>query len=77
MYLAHVGSFIPAERAVIGLKDRILTRLGGMEAVAQHTSSFMADLGQVMTKFEKMELQDATFLNLVLSCSHYDLCICT
>lgn len=47
VYLAHVGSFIPAERAVVGLTDRILTRLAGMEAVGQHTSSFMADLGQV------------------------------
>jgi DNA mismatch repair protein MSH5 len=45
--MAHIGSFIPARSAVIGLTDRILTRLPGMESVAQHTSSFMADLAQV------------------------------
>jgi DNA mismatch repair ATPase MutS len=40
---------VPAQRAVVGLRDRILTRLPccSMEAVAQHASSFMADLGQV------------------------------
>jgi len=47
VYLAHVGSFVPARCAVIGLTDRILTRLPGMESVAHHTSSFMADLAQV------------------------------
>lgn len=47
VYLAHVGSFVPARSAVIGLTDRILTRLPGMESVAHHTSSFMADLAQV------------------------------
>lgn len=53
VYLAHVGSFIPADYAVIGLTDRILTRLAGMEAVGQHTSSFMADLGQVRTQYNR------------------------
>lgn len=47
VYMAHIGSFIPAHSAVIGLTDRILTRLPGMESVAQHTSSFKADLAQV------------------------------
>jgi hypothetical protein len=27
VYLAHVGSFVPAQRAVVGLRDRIQTRL--------------------------------------------------
>lgn len=47
VYMAHIGSFVPCRSAVIGLTDRILTRLPGMESVAQHTSSFMADLAQV------------------------------
>lgn len=47
VYMAHIGSFVPARSAVIGLTDRILTRLPGMESVVQHTSSFMADLAQV------------------------------
>lgn len=48
VYMAHIGSFVPARSAVIGLTDRILTRLPGIESVAQHTSSFMADLAQVL-----------------------------
>lgn len=47
VYMAHIGSFVPARSAVIGLTDRILTRLPGMESVVQHTSSFMSDLAQV------------------------------
>lgn len=27
VYLAHIGSFVPAERARIGLTDRIMTRI--------------------------------------------------
>ncbi|KAF6252313.1 muts domain V-domain-containing protein [Scenedesmus sp. NREL 46B-D3] len=63
VYLAHVGSFVPAQRAVVGLRDRILTRLPccSMEAVAQHASSFMTDLGQVSTILHR-----ATSRSLVL-----------
>lgn len=49
VYLAHVGSFIPAHRASIGLTDKILTRIATTETVSRVQSAFMIDLQQVST----------------------------
>ena len=45
--MAHVGCFVPAERAVIGLTDKILTRIATRETVSKFQSAFMIDLQQV------------------------------
>ncbi|KAI0542909.1 putative MSH5 protein [Xylaria digitata] len=47
VYLAHVGCFVPAEHAQIGLTDRILTRISTRESVARSESAFSIDLRQV------------------------------
>lgn len=47
MYLAHVGSFVPAEKAIIGLTDRIFTRIATVETSALPQSSFTIDVNQV------------------------------
>jgi DNA mismatch repair protein MSH5 len=47
VYMAHVGSFVPAEKATIGLTDKILTRLTTRESVSRSQSAFMIDLQQV------------------------------
>jgi DNA mismatch repair protein MSH5 len=47
VYLAHIGSFVPAERATIGLTDKILTRISSRETVSKAQSAFMIDLQQV------------------------------
>jgi DNA mismatch repair protein MSH5 len=47
VYMAHVGSFVPAERATIGLTDKILTRISTRESVSRNQSAFMIDLQQV------------------------------
>jgi DNA mismatch repair protein MSH5 len=47
VYLAHVGSFLPCERAVIGLCDRILTRVSSVETAVCPLSAFMLDLSQL------------------------------
>ncbi|KAK0737687.1 muts domain V-domain-containing protein [Apiosordaria backusii] len=46
VHLAHVGSFVPAERATIGLTDRILTRILTRETVLDDQSAFMIDIKQ-------------------------------
>ncbi|KAL4443274.1 hypothetical protein ABPG75_011011 [Micractinium tetrahymenae] len=46
-FLAHVGSFVPAASARIGLCDRIFTRVASREAAALPQSAFMIDLTQV------------------------------
>ncbi len=46
MFLAHVGSFVPAEAARIGLVDQIFTRIHTRESVSVALSTFMIDLNQ-------------------------------
>ncbi|KAK1503183.1 MutS domain V [Colletotrichum costaricense] len=47
VYLAHIGSFVPATGATIGLTDQILTRISTRESVSQAESTFGTDLRQV------------------------------
>lgn len=47
VYMAHIGSFVPAESATIGLTDKILTRIATRESVSKNQSAFMIDLQQV------------------------------
>jgi DNA mismatch repair protein MutS len=42
--LAQVGSFVPARRAVIGLCDRIFTRVGAHDELARGLSTFMVEM---------------------------------
>ncbi|CAM6030930.1 unnamed protein product [Sphagnum balticum] len=47
VFLAHIGSFVPAEKAIVGLTDRIFTRIASKETMAVSQSSFMIDLHQI------------------------------
>ena len=42
--LAHVGFFVPADRATIGLCDRIFTRIGADDALHAGQSTFMVEM---------------------------------
>jgi DNA mismatch repair protein MutS len=42
--LAHVGSYVPAERAVLGPLDRIFTRIGAADDLAGGRSTFMVEM---------------------------------
>ena len=42
--LAHAGSFVPADAAVIGLTDRIFTRVGADDALHSGQSTFMVEM---------------------------------
>ncbi|KAK2073640.1 hypothetical protein P8C59_007907 [Phyllachora maydis] len=46
VYLAHIGSYVPAESATVGLTDRILTRIATRESVSHKESAFAIDLRQ-------------------------------
>jgi len=59
--LAHIGSFVPAERAVIGQIDRIFTRIGASDDLAGGRSTFMVE----MTETANI-LNNATAQSLVL-----------
>lgn len=42
--LAHIGSFVPAEQAVMGPIDRIFTRIGASDDLANGRSTFMVEM---------------------------------
>ncbi len=42
--LAHAGSFVPADRAEIGVIDRIFTRIGASDDLARGESTFMVEM---------------------------------
>jgi DNA mismatch repair protein MutS len=42
--LAQVGSFVPAEAAIIGVVDRIFTRIGARDDLAAGQSTFMVEM---------------------------------
>ncbi|MEO5629144.1 MAG: DNA mismatch repair protein MutS [Thermomonas sp.] len=44
--LAHIGSFVPASKAVIGPIDRILTRIGAGDDLARGQSTFMVEMSE-------------------------------
>eukprot|EP00026_Physarum_polycephalum_P000892 Phypoly_transcript_00893.p1 GENE.Phypoly_transcript_00893~~Phypoly_transcript_00893.p1 ORF type:complete len:1264 (+),score=288.55 Phypoly_transcript_00893:55-3846(+) len=46
-YMAHVGSFVPADGAIIGLCDQLFTRIHTRETASLGQSSFMIDCHQV------------------------------
>lgn len=47
VYLAHIGSFVPAQSAIVGVTDRILTRITTQEGVCRSESAFSIDLRQM------------------------------
>ncbi|HEV7271218.1 DNA mismatch repair protein MutS [Pseudoxanthomonas sp.] len=59
--LAHIGSFVPASRAVIGPIDRILTRIGAGDDLARGQSTFMVEMAET-----SYILHHATAQSLVL-----------
>jgi DNA mismatch repair protein MutS len=42
--LAQCGSFVPAERAIVGLADRIFTRVGAHDDITAGMSTFMVEM---------------------------------
>jgi len=44
--MAHIGSFVPAENAEIGVVDRIFTRVGASDDLARGQSTFMVEMNE-------------------------------
>ncbi len=59
--LAQMGSFVPAERADIGVVDRLFTRVGASDNLAQGQSTFMVEMSETSAI-----LHGATAASLVL-----------
>ncbi|KAI8576992.1 hypothetical protein K450DRAFT_274165 [Umbelopsis ramanniana AG] len=61
VYLAHIGSFVPASNARIGLTDMIVTRMQTLETASKAKSAFQIDLQEIL-----FSLQYATSRSLIL-----------
>lgn len=59
--MAHIGSFVPADKAILGPVDRIFTRIGASDDLASGRSTFMVE----MTETANI-LHNATAESLVL-----------
>ncbi len=59
--LAHMGSYVPAEEARIGIVDRVLSRVGASDNVARGESTFMVEMRETGAI-----LRDATRRSLVI-----------
>ncbi len=45
--MAHMGSFVPADSATIGVVDRIFTRVGASDDLASGQSTFMVEMNEM------------------------------
>ncbi len=59
--LAQAGSFVPADSAVIGIADRIFTRVGASDDLSSGQSTFMVEMNEV-----SQILQHATARSLLI-----------
>ncbi|OED45057.1 DNA mismatch repair protein MutS [Endozoicomonas sp. (ex Bugula neritina AB1)] len=82
--LAHMGSFVPASKARIGLVDRIFTRIGSSDDLAGGRSTFMVEMTETanilhnatehsLVLMDEIGRGTSTFdgLSLAWACAHY------
>lgn len=60
MFMALIGSDVPAKEAEIGLVDGIFTRMQSRESVSVGLSTFMIDLNQVPNAHRHTNTNKAT-----------------
>ncbi|KAJ5767203.1 uncharacterized protein N7511_004819 [Penicillium nucicola] len=61
VFLAQIGSFVPAVSAELGITDKILTKINTQESVSKIQSTFMNDLQQI-----SLCLKEVTSRSLIL-----------
>jgi DNA mismatch repair protein MutS len=59
--MAQIGSFVPAREAVIGIVDKVFTRVGASDDLASGQSTFMLEMNEVATI-----LKNATKRSLII-----------
>lgn len=45
-FLAQMGSFVPADSAILGLVDRVFARVGASDNVSKHMSTFHLEMSE-------------------------------
>ena len=61
--LAQAGSFVPAKKAVIGITDRIFTRIGSGDDLHQDRSTFMVEMSESATILNQATLHSFIILD--------------
>lgn len=59
--MAHIGSFVPCNRAKIGLIDKVFTRVGASDDLSQGQSTFMVEMSELSNI-----LKNATCRSLII-----------
>ncbi len=59
--MAQIGSFVPASYAVVGVVDRIFTRIGAVDDITRGRSTFMVEMEEIASI-----LKNATSRSLIL-----------
>jgi DNA mismatch repair protein MutS len=63
--LAHIGSFVPADTAEIGIMDRIFSRVGASDDLAKGRSTFMVEMIETATILNKATAHSLVILDEV------------
>jgi DNA mismatch repair protein MutS len=61
--MAQMGSFVPASRAVIGIVDRIFTRVGASDDLARGQSTFMVEMNETANILRHMTPKSLVILD--------------
>ncbi|MDR3274375.1 MAG: DNA mismatch repair protein MutS [Puniceicoccales bacterium] len=54
VFLAHIGSFVPAKSCSIGVVDRIFSRIGSGDDLSQGNSTFMVEMNEMANILNNM-----------------------
>jgi DNA mismatch repair protein MutS len=63
--LAQMGSFVPAERARLGLVDKIFTRVGATDRLSRGESTFLVEMKETANILEQMTDRSLVLLDEV------------
>ena len=58
--MAQLGSFVPADKANIGIVDRIFTRVGASDDLASGQSTFMVEMTEVANILQKCHRKESS-----------------
>ena len=61
--MAQIGSFVPASKAVIGIVDRIFTRVGASDDLARGQSTFMVEMNETANILRHMTPRSLVILD--------------
>ena len=61
--MAQIGSFVPASKAVIGIVDRIFTRVGASDDLARGQSTFMVEMNETANILRHMTPKSLVILD--------------